>query len=156
MGYAWWTDDLFIEGTVVTGSIGATWAVVDAFDNEPLDKDYSDVAAWVVGDTLHVWVTNAYPSITYTVVWQIHNTGTIPIHFNDPIITEDLPPLATFNFTGPSIPIVWTTLQLHPTYHQMGQLYVHLGCDTLEGTTYTFSIDLVYGQWNAPDPLPFP
>ena len=148
---ALWSDWLYVRGYVETGYIGADWSIEYVSDSEAADKDVSWIVADIVGDTLWIDIYNAYPYITYTVGWDIHNTGTIPIHFDSPWIGTDLPADATFTF------VAWTAAgdiidlfgyQLHPDETIYGELRIHLGNDAAQNYWYYFWIDLQYGQYN--------
>jgi len=147
---ALWSDWLFIDGYVYTGYIGAEWSIEYAFDNE--QKDFSYVEAWGEGtDTLFIDIYNAYPSVTYTIGWDIHNTGTIPIHFDSPWFFTDLPAGTTFTFVAFNAAgerIDMYGYQLHPSEYVFGELTIHLDNDAEQNWWYYFWIELQYGQYN--------
>ena len=124
---ALWSDWLYIDGYVETGYIGAEWSLGACYDNEMKDE-VSYIDAWLPEPGLmYIDIYNAYPCVTYTVEWDIHNTGTIPIHFDWPWITTDLPAGATFTFTDAAGAVIdWPTVQLHPGDAMWGLLTVHL------------------------------
>lgn len=143
---ALWSETLYIDGTVNTGILDATWSVEEWGDTEIEGKDYSCIDAWSEGYTLFVTLTNAYPCITYWVAVNIENTGTIPFHiYWDGIIEWDFPGTVTFD-PDP------TGEQIHPDEAWYGTLEIHLNNDALEETIYTFSTDLVVHQWNEQYP----
>ena len=147
---ALWSDDLYIDGWIQTGNIGAEWSLGDCSDSETPEKDVSWVEAEIIGDTLYVNIYNAYPSITYTVAWDIHCTGSVPIHFADPVIDlSDMPSGATFTFTDMGGYVIdWSLVQLHFCEVMWGLLTVHLDNTAEENAFYSFAIDLEYGQYN--------
>ena len=148
-GALWW-DWLYIEGHVYTGDIGAEWSIQDYYDNERADKDVSGIYAdlWFGPDWMYVYIDNAYPSITYTVEWDIHCTGSVPIHFAEPWIDTNLP-AGTFTFTDmQGVPIDWSLVQLHEDDYMYGMLTVHLDNTALQNEYYYFYIYLEYGQYN--------
>ena len=147
---ALWSDDLYIDGYVETGDIDAVWSLEGCYDSEAADKDVSWVDAYIIGDTLYVDIYNAYPCIIYTVMWDIHCTGSVPIHFAGPVIDlSDMPSGATFTFTDPAgVPIVWSGVQLHEGDYLYGLLTVHLDNTAVENAFYSFAIDLLYYQYN--------
>ncbi len=147
---ALWSDWLYIDGYVETGYIGAEWSVEWAGDNEPADKDVSWIEAWLPDPNyMAISIYNAYPSVTYTVEWNIYCYGSVPIHFDDPYIWTDLPAGATFTFTDMSgVPINWYGLQMHPGETIYGLLTIHLDNDAWQWWWYTFWIELQYGQYN--------
>lgn len=152
VSYALWSDNLFINGTVETGSIDANWSVESVTDDET--KEFSEML--VVGDgtkTLDITITNAYPCVTYTLAWDIDCGGSVPIHFEPPVIAQGFP--GEFTFTDVSgVPIDWESVQLHPGDTMFGKLTVHLNNDAKEGATYTFSISLMFHQYNEEPPTP--
>lgn len=146
---ALWSDDLYIIGDVYTGDIGVEWSLYAWWDDEIPEKDVSFVEAYIMGDTLYVYIWNAYPSITYTVQWDLHGIGSVPVHFAEPVITGNLPANTDFTFTdlGGTL-IEWSQVQLHQDGYLDGLLTVHLENDAEQLTSYWFQIDLVYGQYN--------
>ena len=147
-GALWW-DWLYIDGYVETGDIGAEWSVGAVWDNEP-KPEVSFIDAYLV-DPNGLWIDiyNAYPSVTYFVEWDIHCTGSVPIHFAAPIITTNLPAGATFTFTDMAgATIDWSQVQLHQSDVMWGMLTIHLDNTAEQNTTYSFYIYLEYGQYN--------
>jgi hypothetical protein len=146
-GALWW-DWLYIDGIVQTGSIGAQWSIEDDYDDE--SKDVSFIDAYLVEpDVMFIDIINAYPSVTYTVEWNIECTGSVPIHFDRPFISTTLPAGATLTFTDMAgVPIDWSQVQLHQGDVMYGMLTVHLDNDALQNTSYWFGITLDYGQYN--------
>ena len=147
VGFALWSGWLYIYGDVYTGNIGAEWSIEAYYDNE--EKDFSYIDAYLFGpDYMEVYIWNAYPSVTYTVEWDIHCTGSVPIHFGDPLIMTDLP-AGTFTFTDMAgATIDWSLVQLHPGDTMYGMLTVHLDNTAEQNWWYYFYIDLQYGQYN--------
>ena len=148
MAGALWSDWLYIDGYVYTGDIGAEWSIEAFYDNE--GKDFSGIDAWLVDPGyMIIDIYNAYPSVTYTVEWNIECTGSIPIHFDTPWIDTDLPAGATFAFTDMAgAPINWYGYQMHPGDVLFGLLTIHLENDAAQDWGYYFWIDLQYGQYN--------
>ena len=149
---ALWSDWLYIDGYVETGYIGAEWSLETCYDDEAADKDVSWISARISGDTMYIDVWNAYPSVTYTVIWDIHNTGTIPIHFDSPLFyTAGMPAGTTFTFVAYDAagdPVDLYGYQLHPCDTMYGELTIHLDNDAEQDWLYGFYIDLEYGQYN--------
>ena len=149
LGYALWSENLTITGTVATGDIGAVWSIEDYGDNET--KDVSSCVATGNGtDSLVVTITGAYPCVGYYVDWNIEGTGSVPIHFADPVInTAGMPSGATFTFTDTSGDAIdWSTVQLHDGDIEYGKLTVHLDHTAEELQSYSFSVNRTYGQYN--------
>jgi len=93
-GYAWWTEDLVIDGSITTGTFGAYWSL----DCDVLiqDKDIATMTAelrdpeGVVGGcqecrykTLYIDIQEAYPSlgIFFTLDWFWY--GSVPGHLTE-------------------------------------------------------------------------
>lgn len=151
VGAALWMGVLGIHGDVATGSVDAVWSL-EGFYKTGDDKDISTLDVTMFDPWfMEIWIGNAYPSVTYTVDWNIECTGTVPIHFLPPDIMADLPPGATFIFDAWDVngmPIDWELLQLHPGEVIFGTLTVHLGNDAAQGMIYMFDIMLPFGQYN--------
>jgi len=148
VGAALWMGVLTIHGEVYTGNVDAIWSIEAAYDDEV--KDVSFIEAGMISPwDMQIMIENAYPSVTYTVDWNIECTGSVPIHFDVPMIFTELPPGATFTFTDmDGNPIDWLTLQLHPGEIQWGELTVHLDNTADQGMIYMFEIMLPFGQYN--------
>jgi len=83
IAYATWSETLIISGTVKTGTVDVAWSEVGSWDTEPEGKDVSWIACEIdveKPNLLHVTVHNAYPSIDYYNVVDIHCVGSIPVH----------------------------------------------------------------------------
>jgi hypothetical protein len=146
--YAMWYEDLFIEGTVYTGNLDADWSLDGYGDDET--KDYSYVEAYIIGDTLYVYVDNAYPCINYYVNFDVYNAGTIPFHVCDLVCTGPGQFPGTCTITQP------TPFQVHPGEHAWGTISIHLDnqYDPQELTYYFFSCELKAVQYTEPCPTP--
>ena len=148
------SDWLYIDGYVETGFIGAEWSISNVYDDEPADKNFSYVEAYLSTDRdmMYIDIWNAYPSVTYTVIYDIHNTGSIPIHFDNPSMWGDLPADTWVTFhayhpvTGELINMYG--YQLHPGDTMYGELTIHLDNDAEQDWWYYFEFDLEYGQYN--------
>ena len=150
---ALWSDWLYVDGYVYTGYIGADWSIAQVYDNEAADKNVSGINAWLSDDlsVMYIDIWNAYPSVTYTVIWDIHNTGSIPIHFDYPWFWGDLPAgtfvtFLAYNAAGELVHLYG--YQLHPCETIYGELTIHLDNDALQDYDYYFYVDLEYGQYN--------
>jgi hypothetical protein len=152
VGFALWSDWLYIDGYVETGYIGAEWSIEAYYDDEAADKDVSYIWAELIDpDYMYISIWNAYPSVTYTVIWDIHNTGTIPIHFDTPWFSTDLPMVTFvtfFAYDAAGEPVLLYDYQLHPGDTVYGELTIHLDNDAEQNSWYSFWFDLQYGQYN--------
>lgn len=155
VGYALWSDDLYIDGTIETGDVAVEWSYGIIYDTEPPEKDVSWATSLISGDTFLVDIFNAYPSITYYIEFDIHSTGSVPVHLDDFLINRGtLPAGATldiFLYDWPNFPSL--PVQLHEQNVAYGVIVVHLANDALENDEYSFSAQITAGQWNE-FPLP--
>lgn len=149
VGFALWSETLYIDGTVNTGELSVYWTQGDPWDDELPEKDVSWADCEIIGDTIYIWITNAYPSITYHIPIDVHNDGTIPFHLCGIVMTgSTLPVGSTVTFPD------WECFQVHPGFGEVGEITVHLCNDALENETYFFSAELTVVQWNEPCPAP--
>lgn len=89
IGYAHWTKDLYVDGTVTTGTFDAELSLGEAMDNEQI-KDVGDCWAEVVAkDRVLLTVVNAYPSYEATFPVDVHCLGTVPLHINSIAVKAD-------------------------------------------------------------------
>ena len=144
IGYAHWTKDLFIQGTVETGTLDAVWGEIGGFDTEPAEKDVSRIECTANDDTLLVQVFNAYPCITYTNEAYIQNTGSIPLHIDIVTLTNDYPWLEiTLGDLEGTLPI-----QVHPGERIPVVITVHLANDAPQLSVVDFSVEINTVNWN--------
>lgn len=145
--YALWFDYLYIDGWVETGEIGAEIIPGLCWDTEPPEKDFSYIECWTVDDiTLVVHVFNAYPCIWYYQEFDIHNSGTIPIHIGEIYwYSNDIVDMGhgTVTFTG-----INPGTQIHPCETVTGTIEVHLNNFAIQDYDYYFYLDIEYHQWN--------
>lgn len=172
VAFAHWSEVLTISGTVSTGTLDVAWSEVCSFDTDdqfdpwgeplaPEGKDVSSITCTIDREDpnlLHVTVTNAYPSIHYFNVVDIHNEGTIPVHVYDVVISNPNPDKVEVEITywsydpeTPEEPPVqlYPPVQLHPCEEIYALIHVHLTQAAEESTTYDFSATIVADQWNA-------
>jgi hypothetical protein len=151
VGFALWSETLYIEGTVATGELDADW-IVTGYWEEGDDKDVTWQEVEVVGKTLYVTVYNAYPNIWYYVTFDIYNSGTIPLH------------VCGFNVSGSWGPGVYlcycgaSPLQVHPGESTGSCIAIYLDNDAAQGSTHTFTFEYVNVQYNESCPavdIPF-
>lgn len=154
LAYAHWMETLTISGTVNTGTVDVEWSEVGSWDTEEPGKDVSWIECWidlVDPNLLHVEVHNAYPSIDYFNVVDIHCAGTIPVHLYevfvsppDPNVQVDITYWADPDATIPvSLPV-----QLHESEEIFVRIHVHIMQDAIQGHTYYFDAQINAIQWN--------
>ena len=73
--YAHWTKTITINGTVNTGSLDLAISF-DGWTDD--DKHFCNVTGDIDGNTLTVTIDNAYPCITATIKFDLHNNGSVP------------------------------------------------------------------------------
>jgi len=94
VAFAHWSQTIYIEGTVETGTVCVGWVYVDYEDYEYLNKDVGEVDAWLddpkgwhiedeIFGTLVVDLINVYPSYEAYIYVEIANGGTIPVNLVD-------------------------------------------------------------------------
>lgn len=145
VGYALWSDSLYIQGTIETGEIDFCIASV-ASDDVGLDPGYQkDVASTTVEilDCHHARVTvnNAYPCYENYVHFTVQFLGTVPVHLEEIRVTS----------SDPCIEVeAWDGLgeQRHPGERADNTLWFHVLQCADQNATYTFDVEFYYVQYN--------
>lgn len=148
VGVAHWTDTLFIEGDVSTGVLDAEISAGMSWDTEPPEKDVSSISCWVDPadpKTLIVEVLNAYPCIDYYQEFDVHNTGTIPLHIGNLTVNSGTLPAGCYTLEISDLECE----QLHPCDVVWGEIHLHLDNCAEQDTSYCFSAEIAIEQWNA-------
>jgi hypothetical protein len=155
--YAMWSEIITIDGSINVGSLDFEWSVEDTYDSESPEKDdASSITATTSENTMTVTITNAYPCITYSLEFDIHCVGNVPVHFDDFYFVEDyarqwvqdgiisIQPYQSSGFI--------TETQLHQCNEWNGLLTFHFDNDDEfdQGETYTFTVTLFGYQYNEP------
>ena len=108
VGYAMWDDTLQIEGEVNTGELSVIFE--SQYDNDPSDNDPKEAGSWnlttlawegarwdknVASTTstfddksARIVVTLGYPCYWGSVLWDVHNVGTIPAKLHSVTLTN--------------------------------------------------------------------
>lgn len=161
VSYAMWSKALNINGQVNTGYMDAKWTVVTNHDqgldpkgpNEFWDKDVASTTFSGIGtDTLVITVNNAYPSYFNDLQIEYEYTGTIPAILKEIKIT----PVNFHNASsyGANDGEIWIEVVdgIGSKFHQgdtgASSLKFHIEQCAEQGTTYTFTIEFVFVQWN--------
>ena len=171
--YAGWHDFLSISGTVETGNIDVQFT--DAVVCVDQDKDIAIVDAVVGpdGKSLEVTIDNAYPQLEGNVFFLVENFGTVPVHLETKVVyVSDNDALEIVNFGwGPGWPWCppcpddpdescppeeWLELpELEPGTQlgqdhteAMGSVYFKVSNDAEMNSTYTFTIEYEFINWN--------
>jgi len=149
--YAMWDKSLYINGTVNTGIFHLEIKSV-ASDDPPgtvdpgKDKDVGCTTAKIGTDkqTITVTIYNAYPCYEVYVHFTVHNDGTIPAK------------LQSISATAPGELTVtaWNSIgeQIDPCENKDNTIYVHVEQSAQQGSTYTFTVEFYYVQWNEYTP----
>jgi hypothetical protein len=134
---------------VYTGELDVQWSIDDWWDSEAPEKNVSYVVPYMMGDELWIDVVNAYPCITYYVIFDVDNVGTIPVHLCPLVCTgvgADFP--GTIIITNPQ------PFQVHPDETAYGTIEIHLDNTAVENSSYHFRCLLKAVQYNEPCPTP--
>jgi hypothetical protein len=155
VAFAHWTDTLYINGTVNTGTFDAELSVGEGYDSEPPCKDVSSISGTLSDDknTITVTVSNAYPCIDYYLPIDLHCVGSVPliiqsIEYNRGNLPENTTLEIIPDPAHPSENVIRVGTQLHQCQTAYGLLHLHLDEDAAENTTYTFSVTINVVQWN--------
>lgn len=149
VAYAWWTDTLVINGAVATGDIDPIFTAAVAEDaGNAVDPDTTmnvgKTTATIESGakTLTITVENAYPGYNSDVDYTIKNQGTVPVKLRaiTPTVDSDLT-LANNAAVGVIIGAGDSkTFKLNHT----------VGSNAAEKTSYTYKVQLDFGQFNQP------
>jgi len=163
---AMWSDSLKVMVTVMTGDVDVEFG--DISTNDPpgnVDPGYDKDVATCYADKmeienedlgnptgnndldLNITIVNAYPSYNCTVVFQVKNTGTIPVM--GPYIDIAIDTFGT--------DVTWshnmTPIQIDPGNSTWFKISFHVEQSANETSTYMLQIYLKFIQWNeAPKP----
>lgn len=164
--YASWYNHLYINGQINTAEIKMKFLSVSADDSHPgdidigKDKDVGITSARIVDDTrIEFTITNAYLCYETYVHFSIQNVGTIPVHFKG---LGPQPPFAydpadgrwkATLFDGKITVHGWDSIneQLDPGWTKDYTIWIHVEQSAQQSTTYTFTIEVIFSQWNAID-----
>lgn len=165
VGYAHWTETLYIVGVVSTGELDAEmsthvegcWDTDDYADYGQLiseEKDVSSIYCSVRAEgpyadkALDVIVTNGYPCIDYYQEFDVHSTGIVPLHING-FYWINQPDEISVSITKLDGTPIEFPIQLHYCEEFWGLLHVEVLQSAIEDTDYSFSIGIDIGQWNG-------
>jgi len=163
--YAHWSETLWLQGTVNTAEIKVK--CMSASSDDPpgtidvgKDKDVGTALVSIIDDThINVTIVNGYPCYETYVHFTVKNVGTIPIHFRG---FGPQPPFA-YNLTsghweatlfdGDITVHGWNGIdeQLHPGWTRDYTIWIHIEQSAEQGATYTFTVEVIFSQWNAND-----
>jgi len=148
--YAWWTETLTISGTITTGELDVAFSdtyltscsdymecTVSLEDGwEPDLSGHTDMSKMIVT------VDNAYPCGWCNITFTISNVGSIPAKFTG--MTGDVPAQLSVTLEGIN---VGDTIAVSGS--KVCTLKIHVEESAAESTSYTFTLTLSFGQFNA-------
>jgi hypothetical protein len=164
VGFALWSDSLYLEGTVETGTVNASWTACYCFDtgldpNPDGSNKGKDVGSTVCQidpedpHVLHVTVTNAYPSYWNDCEVEFTNTGTIPFIIEGFSITPGAGTTLADAY-GANNGQIWVAFidgvgsQLEPGDSAGSSLKFHVEQCAEQLHTYTFTVEILVVQYN--------
>ena len=157
MGYAHWSQTLYINGTVTTGKLCV--GIADMGTNDPpntkdpgKDKDVGKTISMNVSEKCEhngtkyyeevVYViTNAYPCYNSTGYFRIANCGTIPVNITGVS--------CTYNTTALDVTVSAITGQLDPCEVRDGTIDFHVKQTAEQNKTYIINCTISAIQWNV-------
>jgi len=158
LAYSLWSANVFISGTIETGTVEGVWvsAAADDQGTDPgYDKDVGRVLIDGLGtDTLTVIIDNAYPCYSVTITAVYEYTGTVPAIVNETLISciGWEPASGPGANDGP----VWLEIthdaevgrQLHQGDTITVTIKVHVEQCADQDESYPFTVQVVLIQWN--------
>ena len=145
VGYALWSDSLYLEGTINTGEVD-TEIISIASDDVGIDPGYdkhvaTTEVAIIDSKTATITVTNGYPSYSNWVHFTTAILGTVPVR------------LQAINIVNPNQCITvdaWNGIgeQRHPGDFADNTLRFHIEQCSEQGGEYTFTVEFFYVQYN--------
>jgi len=151
IAYAKWDKELFIQGTVNTGTLDVVFANVECSDlgiDPGYDKDVGSCSVCLSDEdeTMTVTINNAYPCYSCTIDFDLVNVGTIPVIIES--VTIDNPNSNELTVTMTPSPDDLLGVQIDPDGSVHVSLYVHVEQPAEQGSSYSFTITIVVVQWN--------
>lgn len=172
VGYAMWSDTLTIKGNVNTGEVHVIFA--SQYDNDVKNDDPNVPGSWSgfpsptwsgtrynkdVGSTTSTYegtsaqflITNGYPSYWGSVIWDVKNTGTIPVKLHsvtlvelskggDPVWTGSFAlTIGTRYYVDVDVPLIDTSLDAGDDFS-----FILSAHDTTQIDPFTWNGDLGY------------
>ncbi len=173
IGYALWSENLYIEGVAQTGEVD--WEFYNPTGGPPLlthddhgiDPGWDKDVAWKTWefvdsdgdgdyDTLIFQIHNAYPGYWNHQSFWVHNNGTVPIHIESFTLSYDgddynLVPFSWVETNDGAFRIFWGDepgTQLHPCESKNLSFTIEVLQPALQGHTYVYTITLTAVQYN--------
>jgi len=129
VGYAMWSDEVIIEGTVDTGTLrlGIFHAYVERLEQDKdvatvdlsfagpiLEKEFAGFGTKMAYEKLVVALNNTFPCLTVDIAFYLACVGSIPVH------------IAGINITDPSGELTWMW-EKEPTFSPCYGYFYHTG-----------------------------
>jgi hypothetical protein len=157
VGFALWSDTLYIEGMVCTGEVDVEWTYCGCSDVE--SKDVGTITCEIDGSDphiLHFTVDNGYPCYEADCEVEFTNVGTVPVIIEDiNIIPEDFTNASAYGANDGELYVVYVdgiSLQLHPfpdePHTSASSLRIHVEQMAQEDTCYHFDVEILVVQYN--------
>ena len=161
-GYAAWSENLSLSGTVKTGELDwyfSNWGQMDSGNDyicepgcydgfEEADKDVARTTVTGLDtdgdgdkDTVRVAVTNGYPGYYNSPYVTVKNNGTIPVKIQQPIVSA--PSEVDVHWID-SVGTVLMPGQFTSVFYDL-----RVNESAQESSNYTFTIKIPGIQWNA-------
>lgn len=176
VGYAMWSESLYIDGYVETGELdweftwafptpepnGIDWTCDPGFQNiRAVDppKDVGSIGTNLVDtdgdgdyDTVEITLSNVYPCYFQSISMEYHINGNIALII-DHWDVDGVPVDAGYTITilNGAIEIMildGVGTQMHPGQNGESSLRIHVLQPADEGTTYTFTVSVTGVQYN--------
>jgi hypothetical protein len=162
VAYGLWSKTLKISGTVNTGSVDAVLSLTKIEEDEDTEagtqeddrdpdqtiegKDVASCRAVLsdLRDELTITIDKGYPSFDCWVTFDVHSTGTIPVHITQPVIKNPTPARVTVAIED-CYDEGW---QLHTSERAYCTLRIHIEQAAEQNTVYTFSAEVTARQYN--------
>jgi hypothetical protein len=190
VGYGLWSQALLIDGYVFTGEMDAELSLEeidesDSFndvcptggttigqdcdgdgelndDMEAEGKDVADCSARLINPyTMQVVLRNTYPSFNCFIRWDVHNSGTIPIHVYAPdyfykgVYMGSAINVPELHVNGWPPTCFRDVTQLEPSERAFCNLHIHVNQPAEENAEYRFEVRVFTRQWNEIVPPPW-
>ena len=156
--YAHWEEIITVEGEVSTGKVDAR--IIDCYCNDKgndpgYDKDVASCVCSITGSQkADVTITNAYPCYNVSITLVVKNTGTIPIALGEVRVDGNIIPdqkWTPIDLDGDGYDIEFYVIpggSADPNGYITTTLMIHIMEDANQDTTYTFTIEFEFRNWN--------
>ena len=174
LAYAHWSQTIFIEGSVETGTVSVGWLSVYSEDSDDYDKDIGEVEVRLedqkgmhgtdpIYGKVVIDLTTVYPCYEAYIDVSIANGGSIPVNLVDCDIVPVSDPDGLVDFIDCEIvEIDWLDYpQIDPCQTATAYIIIHILQEVWDevngvwvtcpqGATATFAGYLTFNQWNVP------